>query len=63
MSTQPTGSDQPTSQVVTVPVAMQKEIPSFLEDEIQLKKLQKELNKLSKDALDILSACLLSKDG
>jgi len=46
----------------SVVVVTQEENPSFLTDNIDLKKLHKELSKVSKEAIDVLLACLKSQD-
>lgn len=46
---------------VTVTAVVQ-DTPSFLTDEVQLKKLSKELGKATKEAIDVLLAMLKSKD-
>lgn len=55
MSTENTGS-------VSVTVVTQQETPSFLNDSLQLKKLFKDVSKATKEAVDVLIACLGSND-
>lgn len=47
---------------VNLVVATQGENPSFLKEEIQLKKLAKELSKATSQAIEILLKCLESND-
>jgi plasmid stability protein len=46
----------------SVVVALQVKKHSFLDDEVQLKKLSRELSKASKDAIDVLVEMLQSED-
>lgn len=50
------------SNSVTITAVVQEKNPSFLDDEVQLKKLAKELSKASKEAIEVLLALLSSTD-
>lgn len=50
------------SNSMTITAVVQENNPSFLDDEVQLKKLARELSKASKDAVDVLLSLLTSKD-
>lgn len=50
------------SNSMTITTVVQEKTDSFLDDEVQLKKLAKELSKASKEAIDVLLKLLESKD-